>query len=145
MTQRAWLLCTCVQLLLVGAVLVVFPGCGDRPFSIVETRVCKTVDAAGKPGPQATTFAAEDKMAYIWFEYTGAKPGQKIKVKFTHTDEAGNRSEEEIGAELKEGGSVAVAQMAPQEGDSLTPGAYECQITNESDIGYGAPMAFTVE
>jgi hypothetical protein len=120
-------------------------GCGKRPFSIIESRVCKTVNAAGQPGPQATSFTSDERRVYVWFRYAGAVAGQTIKVKFTHTDEAGNKSNGEIEAELKPGDSVGYAQMAPVEGQRLAPGTYEAQLTNESDIGYGTAMVFTVE
>jgi hypothetical protein len=145
MEPRARLLRSCAHLLVVAAVSVALPGCGKRPFSIIESRVCKEVDAAGKPGPQATSFSPEEKIVYVWFRYVGAEPGQKIKVKFTHTDAGGTRSEGEIETELRPGDSVGVTQMAPQEGDRLTPGAYEAQIMNDKDIGYGAPMNFSVK
>jgi hypothetical protein len=136
---------TSLYVLVAAAVLVASPGCGKRPFSIIEARVCKTVNASGQPGPQATSFAPDERTVYVWFRYAGGTAGQKLKVKFTHTDEAGNKSEDEIETELKAGDSVGYAQMAPAEGDRLVVGTYEAQITNESDIGYGAPMNFTVE
>lgn len=145
MEPRARLLRSCAHLLVVAAVLLALPGCGKRPFSIIESRVCKEVDATGKPGPQATSFSPEDKLVYVWFRYAGAEAGQKIKVKFIHTDDSGTRSEGEIETELKPGDSVGVSQMAPREGDLLTPGAYEAQIMNDKDIGYGAPMNFSVQ
>ncbi len=145
MEPRARLPRSCAHLLVVAAVLLAFPGCGKRPFSIIESRVCKEVDATGKPGPQATSFSPEDKTVYVWFRYAGAEPGQTVKVKFTHTDEAGTRSEDEIETELKPGDSMGMAQMAPREDERLASGTYEAQIMNEKDIGYGAPMNFTVE
>ncbi len=145
MKPPAWLRRSCLFLLVIAAVLALLPGCGKRPFSIIESRVCKEVDASGKPGPQATSFSPEDKMVYVWFRYAGAEPGQQIKVQLAYTDEAGNRSEEQIETELKPGDSVGLAQMAPREGERLAAGTYEAQIMNEKDIGYGAPMNFTVQ
>jgi hypothetical protein len=145
MMPRARLAGTPLYLLVAAAVLVASPGCGKRPFSIIESRVCKTVNATGQPGPQATSFTSDERTVYVWFRYAGAIADQKIKVKFTHTDEAGNKSNDEIEAELKPGDSVGYAQMAPVEGQRLASGTYEAQLTNESDIGYGAAMAFTVE
>lgn len=145
MEPRARLLRSCLLPLVATAMLAVSPGCGKRPFSILEARVCKEVDATGKPGAQATTFSPDDKMVYVWFRYAGAQAGQKVKVKVAYTDEAGTQSEEGIETELKPGDSVGFAQMAPREGERLASGAYEAQITNEEDIGYGAPMNFTVK
>ncbi len=145
MMPRARLLCIGVYLLALASVLVAFPGCGKRPFSIIESRACKTVDSSGQPGPQAAVFTAEDETVYVWFRYAGATAGQKLKVKFAHVDDAGNRTEQEIQTDLKAGESVGHAQMGPREGAKLTPGDYEAQIANESDIGYGAPLKFTVE
>ncbi len=125
--------------------LAVLSGCAQRPFAILDRRVCSSVDTAGKPGPEATKLTPQDKVVYVWFRYTGAKPGQAVKVKFKYTDRTGVKASEEVRTELKPGLDVAAAQLKPPGGEGLTPGKYEAEITNDSDVAYGPALTFEVQ
>jgi hypothetical protein len=131
-------------LLLLPLALLALAGCAKPTFSLVEKRVCKGVDSSGNPQPETTTFTPADGRVSVWFRYRGAGPKQTIKTKFTHTDDAGTESKQEVQTELKPGDGQGMAELAGPEGGALTPGKYTVEITNESDVAYGPAIAFTV-
>jgi hypothetical protein len=125
--------------------LAVLSGCAQRPFAILDRRVCSSVDAAGKAGPPATKLTPQDKAVYVWFRYVRAKPGQAVKVRFKYADRAGVKATEEVRTELKPGFGVATAQLKPPGSEGLVPGKYEAEITNDTDVAYGPPLTFEVQ
>jgi hypothetical protein len=144
MSRRA-LLRSSPRLLAFAAAVVLFSGCAERPFTIVDRRVCQTVDGTGKPGASFDRFTTQDKVAYIWFSYDRAKAGQVVKVKFKYIDPTGTEAAEEIRTELRPGSGTATAQLRPFGGLGLVAGKYQAEITSDSDVAYGAPLTFEVQ
>ena len=136
--------CGRVVLFLLPMALLTLAGCAKPTFSLIENRVCRGVDGAGNPQPETTTFAPTDGRVCVWFRYRGAGPKQTIKTKFTHVDELGNESKQEVQTELKPGDGEAMAELTGLEGGSLALGKYTVELTNEADVAYGPATTFTV-
>ena len=127
-----------------AAAAIAMAGCGQKPFVIADRRVCQTVDATGKPGPEVTKLSVRDRTVYIWFSYLRARPGQAVKVKVTYTDAGGAEASDEVRDELKAGSGSSAAQFTGLNGGPLVPGKYQAEITNESGAAYGGALTFEV-
>ncbi|HJN16726.1 MAG TPA: hypothetical protein QGH10_14575 [Armatimonadota bacterium] len=144
MKQKAWLWALIRGLVGVGA-LVSLLGCSARPFAVTDRKTCKGIDATGNSQEETDVFGVVDTV-YFWFQYTGAVPGQAIKVKFTYIDEQGNTQTHETPTELTPGSHSASAQLSPPaSGETLVPGRYDVEILNDADVAYGPPLTFTIE
>jgi hypothetical protein len=132
-------------MLLVLLGLLVVGGCAKPMFTIVDKRLCKKVDGAGKPLEETTTFSPNDGRVCVWFSYKNAGAGQTVKAKFTHVDPLGTQSSEQVECELKAGTHSGVAELTGQDGGPLAPGKYTVELANQSDVGYGPPLDFTVQ
>jgi len=131
--------------LLVVGIAALVGGCGQKPFSIPERKICAQIDGSGNPVDARETFSTTDSTVYVWFRYSGAKPSQVVKVRVQYKDPTGVEATEETQTELKAGSGSASAQLNPPEGEGLAPGTYIVEVMNESDIAYGGPVTFRVE
>ena len=133
------------SLLPVLAALLVMEGCARPVFSIGERKVCKAVDAAGKPVGESSTFAPSAGRVFVWFRYSNAAGGQTVKVKFTCVDPLGTKSTTEVQKELEPGTHTASAELTGLDGGPLAPGQYTAEITSLADVAFGPPLAFAVK
>jgi hypothetical protein len=134
-----------LTLLLLLTALLALSGCAKPIFTIVDKKLCKAVDGSGNPTQETTTFSSTDGRVCLWFRYRNAGPSQAIKAKFTHVDALGTESAQEFQTELKPGSSTGVVELTGEEGGPLVPGKYTVELTNQSDVGYGPPLVFTVK
>ncbi|MBM3498895.1 MAG: hypothetical protein FJX74_09515 [Armatimonadetes bacterium] len=137
--------CVRAVLLLFPMACLAFGGCSSPVFTVVEKQVCKGLDGSGKPLEETTVFAPGDSRVCIWFTYRNAGAGQVVKARFKHVDALGAESTEEVEQELKPGAGSGVVELTGEEGGPLGVGKYTVELTNQSDVSYGPPLAFTVQ
>ncbi|MFQ6097715.1 MAG: hypothetical protein ACE5O2_08300 [Armatimonadota bacterium] len=130
-------------LVVLGAGVVALTGLQRRgrvsveraPGLPVETNVeiprfvlTNSVSSDGLPGPAADVFAATDGVAYLWYAYRNARPGDALRCEWYREEERIEGATAERGLTAPEGSGTFELRLSPE----TRPGIYRVAILQVS-------------